>query len=173
MSKKTKENKKRNIVIIAIIIVFVVAVITALAIKFNNTSSVNEKNAKGMIILHANENNNIEMNVSDVTEKAKFYVYNIDGIDIEIFAVKASDGTIRTAFNTCQVCSPSPKAYFVQNGKDFICQNCMNAFPTDRIGIERGGCNPIPISFDERKDEGEKIILTKEFVEGYKENFDK
>lgn len=173
MSKKTKENKKRNIVIIAIIIVFVVAVITALAIKFNNTSSVNEKNAKGMIILHANENNNIEMNVSDVTEKAKFYVYNIDGIDIEIFAVKASDGTIRTAFNTCQVCSPSPKAYFIQNGKDFICQNCMNAFPTDRIGIERGGCNPIPISFDERKDEGEKIILTKEFVEGYKENFDK
>lgn len=173
MSKKTKENKKRNIVIIAIIIVFVVAVITALAIKFNNTSSVNEKNAKGMIILHANENNNIEMNVSDVTEKAKFYVYNIDGIDIEIFAVKASDGTIRTAFNTCQVCSPSPKAYFVQNGKDFICQNCMNAFPIDRIGIERGGCNPIPISFDERKDEGEKIILTKEFVEGYKENFDK
>lgn len=173
MSKKTKENKKRNIVIIAVIIVFVVAVITALAIKFNNTSSVNEKNAKGMIILHANENNNIEMNVSDVTEKAKFYVYNIDGIDIEIFAVKASDGTIRTAFNTCQVCSPSPKAYFVQNGKDFICQNCMNAFPTDRIGIERGGCNPIPISFDERKDEGEKIILTKEFVEGYKENFDK
>lgn len=173
MSKKIKENKKRNIVIIAIIIVFVVAVITALAIKFNNTSSVNEKNAKGMIILHANENNNIEMNVSDVTEKAKFYVYNIDGIDIEIFAVKASDGTIRTAFNTCQVCSPSPKAYFVQNGKDFICQNCMNAFPTDRIGIERGGCNPIPISFDERKDEGEKIILTKEFVEGYKENFDK
>lgn len=173
MSKKTKENKKRNIVIIAVIIVFVVAVITALAIKFNNTSSVNEKNAKGMIILHANENNNIEMNVSDVTEKAKFYVYNIDGIDIEIFAVKASDGTIRTAFNTCQVCSPSPKAYFVQNGKDFICQNCMNAFPIDRIGIERGGCNPIPISFDERKDEGEKIILTKEFVEGYKENFDK
>lgn len=173
MSKKTKENKKRNIVIIAIIIVCVVAVITALTTKFNNTSSVNEKNAKGMIILHANENNNIEMNVSDVTEKAKFYVYNIDGIDIEIFAVKASDGTIRTAFNTCQVCSPSPKAYFVQNGKDFICQNCMNAFPTDRIGIERGGCNPIPISFDERKDEGEKIILTKEFVEGYKENFDK
>ena len=31
------------------------------------------------------------------------------------------------AFNTCQVCNPSPKAYFVQNGKNFICQNCKNS----------------------------------------------
>lgn len=178
MSKKTKENKTKNnrnkkLIIGAIIAVIIVAVIGIVVAQPNNKENSEKQNSKGMAILQANEDNNIIMDVSDVTEKAKFYAYNVDGIDIEIFAVKASDGTIRTAFNTCQVCSPSPKAYFVQEGKDFICQNCMNAFPTDRIGLERGGCNPIPISFEERKDEDGKIILAKEFVESYKDNFDK
>jgi len=44
---------------------------------------------------------------SEVTEKAKFYPYNADGTRMEILAVRAGDGSIRTAFNTCQVCNGS------------------------------------------------------------------
>jgi len=51
---------------------------------------------------------------SEVTEKAKFYPYNADGTRMEILAVRAGDGSIRTAFNTCQVCNGSPRAYFKQ-----------------------------------------------------------
>ncbi len=45
------------------------------------------------------------------------------------------------AFNTCHVCNLSPKAYFVQ------------------------------ITTDERIDEENTIIITKQFIESYKENF--
>ena len=63
------------------------------------------------------------------------------------------------------------KHNFVQNGKNFICQNCKNSFATDNIGKERGGCNPIPITTDERIDGENTITITKQFIESYKENF--
>jgi hypothetical protein len=39
----------------------------------------------------------------DITSTATFIPYKVNGFDMEIIAVKASDGTIRTALNTCQV----------------------------------------------------------------------
>ena len=121
--------------------------------------------------MEADESGNIVIDTTNIGSKATFYNYNADGTTIRLFAVKASDGTIRMAFNTCQVCNPSPKAYFVQNGKNFIRQNCKNSFATDNIGKERGGCNPIPITTDERIDGENTITITKQFIESYKENF--
>jgi len=80
---------------------------------------------------------------SEVTEKAKFYPYNADGTRMEILAVRAGDGSIRTAFNTCQVCNGSPRAYFKQQGEFLVCQNCGNSFSMDMVEQERGGCNPV------------------------------
>ena len=144
----------------------------------NNTLSTQKSNTKSTqstenktINLEADESGNIVIDTTNIGSKATFYNYNADGTTIRLFAVKASDGTIRMAFNTCQVCNPSPKAYFVQNGKNFICQNCKNSFATDNIGKERGGCNPIPITTDERIDGENTITITKQFIESYKENF--
>ncbi len=144
----------------------------------NNTLSTQKSNTKSTqstenktINLEADELGNIVIDTTNIGSKATFYNYNADGTTIRLFAVKASDGTIRMAFNTCQVCNPSPKAYFVQNGKNFICQNCKNSFATDNIGKERGGCNPIPITTDERIDGENTITITKQFIESYKENF--
>lgn len=36
--------------------------------------------------------------------------------------------TIRTAFNTCQVCYSSGRGYYVQEGNVLVCQNCGNRF---------------------------------------------
>jgi hypothetical protein len=38
--------------------------------------------------------------VRDVSATAKFYPVEIDGVKMEVIAVKAPDGSIRTAFNT-------------------------------------------------------------------------
>ena len=46
----------------------------------------------------------IEKNI--VGEQAVFYPYEIEGVDIEVMAIKASDGTIRTAFNTSFIVGP-------------------------------------------------------------------
>ena len=177
-------NKKNIIMIIAIVIVIGIIGIILFGknndnkTNSNNTLSTQKSNTKSTqstenktIILEADELGNIVIDTTNIGSKATFYNYNADGTTIRLFAVKASDGTIRMAFNTCQVCNPSPKAYFVQNGKNFICQNCKNSFATDNIGKERGGCNPIPITTDERIDGENTITITKQFIESYKENF--
>jgi len=70
---------------------------------------------------------------------------------MEILAVKASDGTVRTAFNTCQVCYSSGRGYYIQEGDVLVCQNCGNRFKMDEVEVARGGCNPVPI-FKEMKE---------------------
>lgn len=177
-------NKKNIIMIIAIVIVIGIIGIILFGknndnkTNSNNTLSTQKSNTKSTqstenktINLEADELGNIVIDTTNIGSKATFYNYNADGTTIRLFAVKASDGTIRMAFNTCQVCNLSPKAYFVQNGKNFICQNCKNSFVTDNIGKERGGCNPIPITTDERIDGENTITITKQFIESYKENF--
>ena len=177
-------NKKNIIMIIAIVIVIGIIGIILFGrnndnkTNSNNTLSTQKSNTKSTqstenetINLETDESGNIVIDTTNIGSKATFYNYNADGTTIRLFAVKASDGTIIMAFNTCQVCNPSPKAYFVQNGKNFICQNCKNSFATDNIGKERGGCNPIPITTDERIDGENTITITKQFIESYKENF--
>ena len=100
----------------------------------------------------------------DITLKAKFYSYVLDGRNIEIFAVKASDGTIRTALNTCQVCYSSGRGYYVQEGAVFVCQNCGNRFRLDQIEIVKGGCNPIPIQKKDKTDLGDSIGISKSYL---------
>ena len=83
--------------------------------------------------------------IADITENALFFPVTIDGVRMEILAVKAPDGTIRTAFNTCQVCYNSGRGYFVQEGTVLVCQNCGRRFRTSQVERQAGGCNPAPI----------------------------
>jgi hypothetical protein len=71
--------------------------------------------------------------LSDITTTATFYPATVNGIDLEVLAVKAPDGTIRTAFNTCQVCYDSGRGYYKQSGDVLVCQNCGNRFPMSRV----------------------------------------
>lgn len=56
-------------------------------------------------------------------------------MEMEVIAVKDSGGTVRTAFNTCQVYYSSGKGYYKQKGDKLICQNCGNAFTMDQVRI--------------------------------------
>ncbi len=111
------------------------------------------------------------INKSEITETVKFYPLKIDNKKMEILAVQASDGTIRTAFNTCQVCNGSPRAYYKQEGDVLVCQNCGNQFSMDMIEQQRGGCNPIPIYREDKTDDGTNIVISKEFIAQNKELF--
>src|SRR5665647_3780741 len=62
------------------------------------------------------DNTAIKILKSEVSSTAKFYPYKLDGTNMEIIAVKATDGTIRTALNTCQVCYDSGRGYYKQEG---------------------------------------------------------
>ena len=92
------------------------------------------------------ENGDVILRAEDIGTEASYFDYDANGTTVQLFAVRASDGTVRLALNTCQVCNGSPYAYFIQDGDWFICQNCMNRFASTDVGILSGGCNPLPIT---------------------------
>ncbi len=116
-------------------------------------------------VSHGQENgNDLRILKSEVTATAKFYPYNADGTKLEVIAVKASDGSIRTAFNTCQVCFDSGRGFYTQQGNELTCNNCGNRFKIDQLEKVRFGCNPIPIMKENKTDDGKYITIAKEFL---------
>ncbi len=112
----------------------------------------------------SNSGNDLVIPKSEVTETAKYYPYSVGGTEMEIVALKASDGTVRTALNTCQICFDSGRGYYVQEGDVLICQNCGNRFSADQIEIVKGGCNPVPIMQENKIDDGTNITISKDFL---------
>jgi uncharacterized membrane protein len=102
--------------------------------------------------------------VSEVTENAVFYPVDIEGTRLEVLAVRAPDGTVRTAFNTCQVCYASGRGFYKQQGTVLICQNCGNRFRMSQVEVRSGGCNPIPIFAANKTVTGTTITISREFL---------
>jgi len=74
--------------------------------------------------------------------KARFYKFGDGGKEIAFFAVKASDGSVKTAFDACDACYKSKKGY-EQQGDKLNCNNCNQKFAVNRLGPNAtGGCNP-------------------------------
>jgi uncharacterized membrane protein len=76
--------------------------------------------------------------------QAHFYSYKGQGGKIPFFVIKGKDGTLRAAFDACDVCFKEKKGY-KQQGEEMICKNCNQAFPVAKIGTVSGGCNPSPL----------------------------
>ncbi len=96
---------------------------------------------------------------STITQNASFIPAEVDGTKIEVIAVRDSQGSIRTAYNTCQVCYGSETAYYKQSGNFLVCQNCGNRFSMNHVGIKSGGCNPYPITESDRTLSADSIII--------------
>ena len=109
--------------------------------------------------------------VAEVTENAVFYPIDIGGTRLEVLAVKAPDGTIRTAFNTCQVCYGSGRGFYKQQGTGLVCQNCGNRFRMSQVEVRSGGCNPIPIFPANKTVTGTTITVSKDFLNEAKRIF--
>lgn len=129
-----------------------------LSVTENEFLTVKE-NADGKIII----------NTQDITSTATFVNYEVEGVNIQFVVVRGTDGKVRIAFNTCQACNPSPLAYFVQKGEYLECQNCGNRFHIDKVGLERGGCNPALV--EEKEDGYQQMVLDTDYVSSYKEKF--
>ncbi len=173
-SKKSKKsNKKINSTTIVLVIALLLLVGFSIYSKSNNASNNEKKTAsnknQGKTVL--NDNGDLIITTSDITSDATFYPVEVDGTELEVIAVKAPDGTIRTAFNTCQICYSSGRGYYVQQNNALICQNCGNRFQTSDVEVTRGGCNPVPIFDEEKTVTEETIVISKEFLVESKEIF--
>ena len=86
----------------------------------------------------------LKIPLSELSENAKWYEYNSGGTNIRFFAVKAQDGSVKTAFDACDVCYKSKKGYR-QEGDYMVCNNCGKRFAINSLGTENrnpGGCWP-------------------------------
>ncbi|GLB25578.1 hypothetical protein LXJ15735_18190 [Lacrimispora xylanolytica] len=145
----------RSILIMALALI----ALTACSTKDKKESGSSDKAAQ-----YQNASGDLEIPVSEISDKASFYPVTADGTKMEVLAVKAPDGTIRTAFNTCQICFGSGRGYYKQEGDKLVCQNCGNQFSMDLVEVEAGGCNPWPI-FDKNKTvTDESITIPSDFL---------
>ena len=101
----------------------------------------------------------IKIPLSEISDQATFYSEG----KINYFVVKARDGSIKTAFDACDVCGGS-KGY-TQEGGDMICNNCGRHFKISQLGeqnIYGGGCWPSHLESNIR---GEYLVISKSDIE--------
>jgi uncharacterized membrane protein len=86
--------------------------------------------------------------------KAHFYSYN-GSRRVDFFVLRSSDGIVRAAFDACDVCFREKKGYR-QEGDLMVCNNCGQRFPSVKINVLKGGCNPAPL---DREVQGRYLVV--------------
>ncbi|MEM4330513.1 MAG: DUF2318 domain-containing protein [Candidatus Pacearchaeota archaeon] len=112
----------------------------------------------------------IRIPLSEISEQAKWYEYSIDGVKMRFFVVKAEDGSIKTAFDTCDICYKKKRGYR-QEDKYMVCNNCENRYLINNLGTENEnnkGCWP---GYLPNRVEDDKIIIKKKELEKGKWRF--
>jgi uncharacterized membrane protein len=92
----------------------------------------------------SNGNDDLKINLSELSEEAQWFEYEHEGKKIVFFAVLSTDGSVKTAFDACDVCFSQHKGYR-QEGDQMVCNNCGNKYPIVSLGTENkqgGGCWP-------------------------------
>lgn len=165
MKRSTKKPaKKLNLLPIAACMVLIAAAAVTIFSK-QQKDLPSDSGAGSASVSAAASGLDLEIAVSEIGTTASFYDYDANGTTVEVLAVQASDGSVRLALNTCQVCNGSAYAYFEQDGDNFVCQNCGNVFPSAVIGQESGGCNPVPITADTYTEENGVLTIPATFLE--------
>jgi uncharacterized membrane protein len=108
---------------------------------------------------------NLTISIKELSDKPKFYSAEANGTKMEVIALLASDGSVRTAFNTCQVCYSSGRGYYKAEGNELVCQNCGNRFTGDDVGIKNGGCNPVPITAKDRSEQDGNVTIQSKILD--------
>lgn len=88
----------------------------------------------------------VEFSLDGLSKGARFFTYQTSAGKVGLLAVRDSDGDVRVALDTCQVCNGSPKAYFLDKDGSLQCQNCGNTFAYDIVGDAGQGCEPTPLA---------------------------
>lgn len=169
--KTTGSNQKQargRLLPLAVAVVLVVVCLGVYLIPRGGQAAEAESGGEAQTI-QAGES--LEIPISEITAAASFYPVSVNGTEMEILAVLDSQGNIRTAFNTCQVCYSSGRGYYVQDGDVLVCQNCGNRFTVDQVEIETGGCNPWPIFETDKTVTDEAVLISYDFLDASRDIF--
>lgn len=101
---------------------------------------------------------NLTIHTDRIAHKPVFIPLVENGNRMEILAIRATDNKVRVAFNTCQVCSGAPRAYFDPQEGGVVCRNCGNFFLAEQVGSAAHGCNPLAVPGVEATASGDIVI---------------
>ena len=147
------------------IILLCAALMTLAAVSgFAGGSQGNKLNRRMPVVT----DQDLVIRIADITENALFYPVDIDGMRLEVIAVRAPDGTIRTVFNTCLVCYSSGKGYYEQVDALLVCQNCGARFRMSQLERRAEGMNPEPIFPEYKIETDTTITILKEYLRRFK-----
>ena len=157
--------EKTNFLPIFAVAAVVICIVVVFLVNRNGNANGNgaiDREANGAVTISSGES--LVIHTADITTDASFFPVEVNGTRMEVIAVKDSEGNIRTAFNTCQVCYDSGRGYYVQSGDYLVCQNCGNRFSMDQVEIESGGCNPWPIFAENKTVTADEISISYDFL---------
>ncbi|MDJ0624409.1 MAG: DUF2318 domain-containing protein [Desulfocapsaceae bacterium] len=98
----------------------------------------------------------VRIPIEDINDgKAHYFLFEDEKQVVKFFVVKSADGTIRAAFDACDVCFSEKKGYS-QQGDYMVCNNCGRKFHSNRINVIKGGCNPAPLR---RAVQGNELVI--------------
>ena len=137
--KELEEARKRRNKIFGILGAVVVIGLLVFAMYMNSGDNTEENSNLNV----GDQANVIEIPLSQISESAKTNIYDSNGVSVQYFVVKGSDGQVHTAFDACDVCFQEKKGYY-QEGQYMVCRNCGNSYTTNQIGTanQGGGCWP-------------------------------
>ena len=112
------------------------------------------------------ENGQVKVALSQLQgSEAAYFVYNAGGKGIKFFVLKASDGSVRAALDSCNSCYHAKLGYR-QDGDTMVCNNCGMGFRSTDVGHISRGCSPIPLQNDQ---DGKTLtVKVKDLEEGTK-----
>jgi len=154
-------SNKRNYILIAFLLISILiagGIFAFLNAPIQSPQSVSKSPVKTDV------QGNLVIPIAEISENVSYYPITVDGTALEVLAIKAPDGTFRTAFNTCQVCYASGRGYYKQEGEFLVCQNCGNRFLASDVEIAKGGCNPVPVFSDQKTVDASNIIISGEYL---------
>lgn len=144
-----RSNTRLHMIAAAVALVIVAAVALYVTVGRNGTGAeaASTTTAAG---------GDVKIALADVNDgKAHFYSYDAGGTQVKYFVLKSSDGKVRAAFDACDVCYAQKKGYH-QEGDEMVCNNCGRRFPSIKINVLEGGCNPSPL---DRTVKGDTLVL--------------
>lgn len=138
MMKKIKQTLKLKVFfIMTLVLMFSIFNWSAGALEF-----IGEK---GQALQLENEVVVVPVQELDKNSMHFFHVLLPSGITVYLILVRDNQGIFRAAANACQLCFPAGDGFHLE-GDLVICNVCGNPYPLEKIGTEKGDCNPVPIS---------------------------
>ena len=109
MKRQIKETFGRKFGFLPVLAVIVLLAAVVVTLRLGRPDGDGKSSERELSVPAGND---LVIQTEKIGTEASYFDYDANGTTVQVLAVRAADGTVRLAMNTCQVCNGSPYAYF-------------------------------------------------------------